>query len=246
MEGFSKKSDRERENHRYEYFDRASERHNIFTFCKELAMYLHHTKAKSIIFMDRSARVAWVGVDAYWNEHFSKTPKPGYYFVNPDGFSAYGGELLMDSYDVEGLFTTLLRTGNMPKRATRTKEEVTARFSEAHPYLIKEKDETTVLFDICSHTGRTIDPVLEILRKTGFSDLHVVTATMPDYDVEKEPGVHLSTLDAPMRNCYPFGRGNLVKKREDVISERREYPRDVFLGKLIRDEVRMIMKEKGE
>ena len=245
MERFERRHTSKSERHRYECFDDRHERHDIFVFCKELAEYLHKIKAESIIFMDRSARASWVGVDEYWNEHYSETSKPGYYFINPDGFSALGKKLLADQHDVSELFSALLQTGKMPSRATRTREEVAERFSDAHPYLLKERNKATVLFDTCSHTGRTINPVIETLKEVGFTDLHVVTANSSDSFTEVEKSAKIDTY-AYLNSCYPFGRGNLVKKGDNVVSERNDDPEDVFFGNLIRSEIRRIMQDKGE
>lgn len=240
MEKFEKKVVQHEEREHYDYFDSWNERHDIFCFCKELAKYLHKTKAESIIFMDRSARAAWIGVDEYWNEHFKETPKPGFYFINPDGFAASGRKLLVDQHDVSGLFSELVRTGKLPDHATRTSEEVIERFSRTHPYLLKGKNKTTVLFDTCSHTGRTIKPVMETLKEVGFTDLRVVVANSSDSEiVESEAEID---TDAFLNSCYPFGHEKLVKKGNNVISERNDDPEDTFFGTIIRSEIRRIMQ----
>jgi hypothetical protein len=68
----------------YTYFDHAAERHDIYEFCKELTEYLAKNKVRNIMFIDRGARGAWVGVHEYWKRHYPDREMPNLYFVNPD------------------------------------------------------------------------------------------------------------------------------------------------------------------
>ena len=62
------------------------EQKSIYTLSKRLCRYAAKQKVKNIAFMDRSARCAWVGVDAYWKANLPLAAKPHLYFFNPEGF----------------------------------------------------------------------------------------------------------------------------------------------------------------
>lgn len=68
----------------YKHFNEI-ERKNLFQYCKLLSEYLLSENIEQIIFIDRSARGAWVGIDTYWKTHFESASKPRMYFLNPHG-----------------------------------------------------------------------------------------------------------------------------------------------------------------
>jgi len=231
---------------KYEYFGNEHKRHDIYEFSKELSIYLQENSIKNIIFLDRSARPAWVGVDEYWNQHHKPdTPKPGFYFVNPDGFVVRDGTLISDMRQVMLLLDQLMATGSLsPEQKTKTTREVGQRFSEVYPNLIQEKDEPLVVFDTCSHTGGTIKPVIAVLEHLGFSDVRVITANEPDWDSGIEPDA-LIDGETRLTSCYPFGNDSLVKKKDDVVSVRNENANQQQAN-LLRSEIRRIVREEGK
>jgi hypothetical protein len=69
----------------YVYFDK-HKRENAYTCIKNFADYLAVNNISSVVFLDRSARPAWVGLREYWKINYKEIPMPQFYFVNPSGF----------------------------------------------------------------------------------------------------------------------------------------------------------------
>lgn len=53
-----------------------------------MSRYLHDQNVPNMIFLDRSPRPLWVGIDEYWKENYNHKPRPSIYFVNPSGFDS--------------------------------------------------------------------------------------------------------------------------------------------------------------
>lgn len=230
----------ERGKFHYEYFSHHAERRDIYIFCKELATYLHNEDIKNILFLDRSARPAWVGVDEYWNQTFIDTKKPGFYFINPDGLKAAPVSLITDIHEIESTMLELLATGKVSP--LRTENEIGERFSEIYSNLLEDRDKPLVLFDTCAHTGSTIKPVKNFLHSIGFKDIRIITANTPDDESEVDTVARVD-MDSQLTSCYPFGRDSVVQKGDDVISEPVHNKYNTYWGNMVRTEIRQIMKE---
>lgn len=232
----------------YEYFYDRRIRRDIYELSKEFADYLFENKIANIIFLDSSARAAYVGVDEFWNEYFPEVDKPGFYFVNPTGFKVTPRTLELAPGEATSLFTELQSTGALPARANRTLEDVKNRFLEVFTKLTKDKDKPLVVFDTCLHTGSSVQPILDVLKEAGFSDVKVVAAM--SHDRESEIAVD-TTLDnhTYFKTCNPFGVDDLVKRNDDVLSVKVKdgdrQPGYVADGPLVRQEIRNIIKDEG-
>lgn len=225
---------------RYRYFQNKAERHDIYEFSKELATYLKEHETRNVLFADRSARPAWIGVDEYWNRHYPETPKPGFYFVNPDGFAELSEKPSIPPQQFIRAFIHVLARGEFPEE---TKSQAVERFEELFAKLSKEKDAPLVFFDTCAHTGMTARAVLYVLENAGFTDIGLITANAPDEEAGLRP---LAVIDrnAKMTSCYPFGDETLVRKTDDLVTERDPDGRQ-YVGNLMRQEIRQIVQDEG-
>lgn len=215
------------ESYNYKYFTKKKERHDVYEFSKELSNYLHSENIPNIVFMDRSSRQAWVGLDEYWKNNFSKDKKPNMYFINPDGF-------IIDSY--------------CDQEDTEEQEEnIKNQFENIYKKLNDDKDKPLAIFDTCIHTGSTIAPVIHFFERNGYSDLRVVIAnTNSDYsDVYIDKNLD---DNAKRISCYPFSLGKNssgVTKHDDyVVSSYNDVSeRDLVVKS--RKEIRQIVRNEG-
>lgn len=221
------KEESQLESYDYKYFKKKKQRHDVYEFSKELGNYLHSENIPNIVFMDRSSRQAWVGLDEYWKNNFSKDKKPNMYFINPDGF-------IIESYwDQED--------------AEEQEENIKNQFENIYKKLNEDKDKPLAIFDTCIHTGKTIIPVISFLERNGYSDLRIVIAnTKSDQSIIRID----KNLDdnAKKISCYPFSLGrdsSGVDKYDDrVVSSYDEISnRDIVVES--RKEIRQIVKNKG-
>jgi hypothetical protein len=236
------------EPNQYQYFDRKAERSDIFKFSRGIAEYIEREGVRNVLFVDRSARTAWVGVDEFWNQHFKDIPKPGFYFVNPDGFDPDLVEV--PELQRSALLREFVKAFDVPLLGAsdddreETMNSIAERFEEVFKRLSDQKDQPLLLFDTCSHTGGTIHNIVKILDRLGFEDVRIITANSPDADSGIVPDARIDR-HTRLVSCYPFGEGSMVRKRVDVVSERDPDPRQRLVGTVIRKEIRSIVRTGG-
>ena len=226
----------------YTYFDHVAERHDIYEFCKELTEYLAKNKVRNIMFIDRGARGAWVGVHEYWKRQYPDREMPNLYFINPDVVSD-NLQQKIEAYSfitaiagVEADVVSQLRPGDT--------KDAQDKFSDTYTRLMGEKDQPLVLFDTCSHTGQTLIPLLSMLKNLNFTNFKVLTASRPDF-VSTIKTDKILDRRALLHNCYPFGSNSLVKKGKDIISERDDSANKAR-GVTMRREIRQIIRDQGK
>ncbi|MBY0111137.1 hypothetical protein K2Y00_04020 [Patescibacteria group bacterium] len=182
----------------YRNFGWEGDRKRLYQTTAWFTEYLHENKAANVIFIDRSARPAWVGVHELWKHRYADEPRPGLFFINPDVFNGPVKKFFYDS-DPEKAPKSKKLAKDIGKVLTRVDDE----FKRTYAHLLKDPHAPLVLFDTCSHTGRTVYPVVKLLEAQGFTNIKVVTAGPPDYGVPIEPIKY-----GPAVSCVPFGYGN--------------------------------------
>lgn len=53
----------------------------------KISEYCHNNDIKNIILIDRSARLAYIGIKEYWESNYWNIKKPNMYFLNPENLS---------------------------------------------------------------------------------------------------------------------------------------------------------------
>ena len=187
---------------RYEYFGGdleiiKSNRDDIFTYSKGMAEYALKHRIQNIVFMDRAARPAWVGVDEYWEQKLKDKPKPGFYFINSDAF------ITREFYKWNSVNSEPGKKKKGIPSEMLFDEEVLEQLGSKYKYLLKFKNKPVLLFDTCSHTGDTLLSVKRMFQMAGFTDVRTATASVP----EKYSGVKsvIKFDDANLNLCNPFG-----------------------------------------
>jgi hypothetical protein len=220
-------------------FGKPLEQKEVFEFSRKLAEYIRTEKIKNIVFMDRSARPAYIGARMYLKKRYPEESQPGYFFVNPDGFKT---EQSADQADgIDNVWDML--AGNTP----RTSEEISQEFQARYGRLLEQKDAPLLLFDTCMHSGDSIRPVLEEFKDNGFSDVRIGLANPPEHD---QSGVDVDwslTRTKTMKECYPYDRDVIVKKGMDSVSTKlNDCKEDRAFSLQIRKEIKKIMENYFE
>ncbi len=240
---------------KYEYFRDSRERHDIFEFSKELAKYLREENISNIIFLDRGARPAWVGLDEYWKINYPDTKRPNIYFINPDAFQVMertikemfgtpagidGFKLMLDGETMRHMLQNPQIQMHMQHLATSLEDEFEKRTD-----LSPDKEKTLAVFDNCIHFGRATSGVLAFLRAQGF-DVRLVIADDTDNYSRIQPNVILNQ-NAKKIDCYPFGDhlASGVKKGESAFSylDPKADRKKVVTA---RHEIRQIIRNQGK
>lgn len=216
---------------RYEYFDNEYSREDIFMYSKGMSEYILKNNIANIIFMDRAARPAWVGVDEYWNLKYKDIPKPSFYFVNPDGFMT--DEFIEKAKNVSMIIENKLHDNI-------SDDDVRKQLKSKYKALINSKDKPLLLFDTCSHSGDTLISVKRILGLEGFTDVRTATATSPDKGSRVKSVIRFDNSN--FNSCMPFGLERSIKTTsQNIFSERSK--EGGHRGRAIREDIRAIIRE---
>jgi len=226
---------------KYRHFESKYHRERAYEAAARLTEYLREHQIANVMFVDRAARAAWVGVHEYWKTHFPEEKRPGFYFINPDVFNG----------SVKKFFHT-----RDPKQAPHDPaltegiqsiiEQVDEEFTNTYTELSTQKDLPLMIYDTCLHTGRTIYPLTKLLEAQGFTKVEVATAS-----AAKDGALLQSNNEVVMDGvgmCDPFGYGDFqgvamtegsLLSRPDAISQRRG-------AAALRKEIRQIIRDQGK
>lgn len=232
----------------YNYFTRPIERHDVYEYSKELSNYLFEEKIPVVLFLDRSPRPLWVGIDEYWKINYSEEKRPDIFFINPDRFDII--TRLIEKRAEESTIKKALQKVfiDLEEKAKRDAEkEVSAlreEFENSYAGLIKYKDKPIALYDNCIHSGETFIPVAAMLERFGYSDIRLIAG---DDTHDFSPLMLHKTLceNTKLVRCHPFGKNSGVMKGEHVHSD-RDYDADREDINLVRQEIRKIVRNKGK
>lgn len=213
----------------YKFFDTEKARQELFEFSQKVAEYLHEHRVKNFILMDQGARPLYVGMREYWKNKFPSDKMPSIYFLNPMGFK------------------TRENTGTAPKDNDIVKlndKDVEEEFQKSYSELMKDREEPTVVFDTYLHNGKTLEPVVGLLRRMGFNDVKIGAVNPANKGSVVKEDFHLSD-ELPEKGFYPFDRDRLIEKTfEHVNSIPTADGHKEALGTALRIEIKRIMEEK--
>lgn len=201
------------------HFPSKAERKDVVEIAQNLAKYLRNEGINHIIFLDASARPAYVALTEVWRKEFPDTPKPNFYFINPRGFD-----------------------NDNPGRTVR-------KFNREYKNLARNKSSKIMLFDVCLHSGGTMNPVLDVLKRGGYKNLvvglaqqvrgtwwqpYAISPMRPDF-------VGLNRL--PRQRCIPFALEGMVEKTDSIVSRRNANSEERERSILLRKEIKEIVEE---
>lgn len=224
------------------FFRYAEDRKEVFEFSKSIAEYIKENKIKDLVIIDRSSRPLYVGFMEYWKKVYPQEPMPKIFFVNPKGFKD------KDTMDAEALIDVDMeayRKDDITESigSARSEKEILAEFEKAYPKLMADKNEPILVFDTCIHSGDSLYPVTQALKKLGFKDTKI-GAVNPSPKEAKVSTDFFITKQDPEMGCYPYDRDRLIEKTfEHVYSKRTDDDEKRNMGIELRKEIKKIMEE---
>lgn len=234
----------ENEHKKYRFFEFDREQEELFKYCKSVAEYLHDKGIADLVIIDRSSRPMYIGVKECWRHMYPHEPIPGVYFLNPTGFVAISDT---PAEKLEDIKLTLEEKGNFTSselNKSRSREMVDEEFSKVYKRLVADREKPILIFDSCIHSGDTLTPVIESLKRVGFKDVHVGSINPADLG-SKVQNDYFITREHPERGCYPFDRDRMIEKTlNHVYSERTSDPAKMKRSVELRREIKDIIKEK--
>lgn len=227
----------------YKYFPSTQERRELYRYCESIAAYLHDRKIPNLVIIDRSSRPVYIGVREYWHAKYADEKMPGMYFLNPKGFK---DDALVSEWDRRAIAMDSLFKDDIcePDTRPRTAEEILDEFQTAYRALLNDKDQEVMIFDSCLHSGDTLSPVVDTMKKSGFKKLVLGSVNPPD-PKSKIQTQYFITSHRPEKGCYPFDRDRLIEKTFEHVYSRPT--RDIEKRKRsveLRHEIMAIMREQ--
>jgi len=234
----------------YQIFRDPEERTELYQHSKGLAKQIQERNIANIVLVDRSARPIYVGLQEYWRLNISTEKMPRIFFVNPAGFSSHEHMPLSRPDEFDEFFPDdpVNRCVEGSREDIRPEAEVIDEFKKTHSYLLDRRQESVLLFDICLHSGATIKPVVDTMKKLGFSNLIIGTVYQPNGNPEfVRPNFWITgrKLDNDCNNT--FGQDDSIYKTYDSIisnADRSQNIRGVTAD--LRHEIKQLIQEEYE
>lgn len=203
----------------YEIFNTEMARNEVVKIATSLARYLHDNSIESIVFIDSAARPASLALSKAWSHLYPKEKKPGMYFINPMG---------LDS--------------------ERREDDVDQEFRLIHKNLTENIDKPVLIFDVCVHTGTSMNSVIKALRLVGFQKIFTGSA-QPAFacNCHNEPSNlqldFIALQGRALMRGVPFGKDKWVDRDEGKIISRRDFQNNFEHSLQIRGEITSIFAE---
>lgn len=185
----------------YLHFKDPKQREEIIEISTKLADYLRNNSIDTIFFLDRSARLGYIGLRACYQQKYKN--KLNIYFINPNG-----------------LFST-----KTPRQKRRSEEELIKEFKEKYKIPLESR---LMLFDNCMHTGKTMNRVKRIIERAGYTQIQVGLAQpIQDYNEHIDYKVDFRALEKrAYSSCKIYGDTGtgVIKVLDSITSKRYKTP----------------------
>lgn len=166
---------------------------DLYGFSRALTEYCRDGNFADVVFIDRSARLARVGMKQYWNLAYPGDTLPDMHFMSPGGARIQPGESFFSN--VVASFGRRL----VERRAAK-------QLKVSRSTLLTKKDQPVLLVDTCLHTGNTLKYVRDVLGRVGVFDVYTAVYS----DTEEDDAVASSdfayTRAKSEITCSPFAR----------------------------------------
>lgn len=115
-------------------------------------------------------------------------------------------------------------------------------FVQSYPKLMADRDKSILLFDVCIHSGDTMEPVVIALKEFGFTNLIIGSAKSEDMGSAVTPDV--TFIDESQSLCEPFPQ-SVVEKTNDSVHTKRRVANSQFLKEArgARQEIKQMIEE---
>lgn len=123
-------------------------------------------------------------------------------------------------------------------------------FEELAEYFAKkyhnvDKNDKLLVYDVCIHSGNTIQTVQDFFKKMGFTDVRLaITSVSEDYSEDNKNKLDLVCLeDRAKLGCHPFGKQDYINKTGSIISEVNRHQKFHHQGQTDHQKIKDVFKE---
>lgn len=216
----------------------------VFAYIKAIAEYIVRHKIRNLLLIDTGARPLYVWVKEYLKpQHPDVNKNLNIYFINPSRYTHYSSQFPQRQRLLAKLpeFVRLLTLEQNAISLEKTPfNDLLSDFQDSYPQLIKQKDEPTLIFDTCIHTGVAMEWFLKVIKKIEFSDLKIGVV---DDNTNSSWVFSNFIVDYDPKTCYSFGKETLVKKNNWVMSVKNPNKDDIEKWKALRLTIKRLVQE---
>lgn len=239
-DSFKKEKNIKQEKFEYSIFTDKVFRKDLFSNIKKLSEYIISKGISNLIFVDKRARLTYVGVKEYLRIKYPEKTDLNIYFINPLGLAP------REDVSKNKVNNSEYNAYGRPKKRL----DIFQEFEETYQELLKNKDKKTLIFDICTHSGFTLSRVKNILDKyfdTANLEIGVfdfVGKTEEDFIKDSTPDFYVTEES---KNCSVFG-DEAYPLVDNKLGKVTSEPRDVsqkskIISQKIRSEIKQTIKE---
>jgi hypothetical protein len=197
----------------YEFFRDELKKLEMVQICSEIADYMNNNGINNLMLVDRSARLAYIGIREAWKRKYKDKPIPNIYFVNPTGFIGFEEAEKIDKESK--IYEENIDNDRGRFYNAHLEEFIQTDFEKSYKKLSADKDQPLLLFDNCIHSGGAIKPVIKKLQEMKFTKVRVGVAEdsentsgiNPDFAVYRHNKLHSS------KRCHIFGEDRIVDRK---------------------------------
>jgi hypothetical protein len=211
--------------------DRES-RDELRKITRNLVRYVFKNKVKNLLLLDEAARPAALAFVREWRKEYPSEKRPDIYFMAPEVRQDAGASI---GRSERALQDTRIAGGFNPEE-----------FRNRYKRLIGNKNQPTLVFDVCSHTGKTINQTHSLLEKEGFSSLKIGLVYeelgKKEYALtSKRKADFVASKDFDRSGCHPFGRDYAVKKGKSYVSESMQSKGAIKRSRDLREAISLVL-----
>lgn len=230
----------------FNFFINYEDRQNVYEIFRRMGDYIYKNNFKKVIIVDRSARPAYLGIKMYLREKYPDFQQPDIYFMNPKGFVTK--ESLRKrgkdkGWSLNQIFAESIVGNDYAEypEFVWSNDDVDEELTSKYHKLMENKDEPVLVFDVCIHTGKTIRPMVDALKRSG---LNLKIASVSPADAESSIRHDYNVFSTIKLGCHPVGFDYLVEKG---FNETSSFPvmakEEIEHSRLLRSDIKNIVKE---
>ncbi len=216
-----------------------SGKRELIQISRRLAEHAHNQGIRRVAFIDRSARLGYIGFRKEWHNLYPQEKLPSIIFFNPRSFVyqdflnqkfKLSDELTLtrammiagkEMSEIQLLLFSWRELVNeilpqkgraLTKNAPANVGGIVERLRQDFPRLCQDKKSPLLLIDTCRHTGNAYMPIAETLKCAGFKDVRLALVSHTrDLSGQSNPDF-VALPGEPTYACYPFKQDSMVEK----------------------------------
>jgi hypothetical protein len=196
-----------------DFLDKEGPQRDIYEASKNLADYLSKEKIINVIFLDNSARQAYIGLKEIWKKEHTNETEPGIYFINPKPLQVESDyEILAEEFSK--------KYKNIDKTQTLLIYDVCYHTGDT-------------IFSVKDFFAQMGFSDIRI----------AITSVEADLRTDITNSIDFICLDERAKlGCHPFGRPSYIRAKDSIVSKANVNPFSSEKGKMEHEKIKSAFK----